>query len=440
MSDTYADNMHAGRAAATAGRWDEAEQCFRRALSALPGAIAALRGLGEALIFQKRFAEAVDLWRAIVALEPDHASSQEMLGLALMRRRDLGGAAAHLGRALALEPARAEAAFNLGRISVHTGDRVQAAAYFAHAVQAAPTHAKALAALVQTLSELNRDADAVAAAEKGLTALADAAPKAVNEVRHHLAHAYRRLGDLPRVAACYRAIVAADATDSVAQHLLAAAEGKVTEEHAGGFVKTFFDNLAETFDAHLVDRLGYTSPTRIAAHLGALRPEAGSFAAVLDLGCGTGLMGQALAASYRSPRLVGVDVSEKMLREAAKRAIYTELVAGDLAGVMGGRTDAFDLVVAADVLIYVGDLAPVFAQAARLLRAGGVFAFTVEISASADVELSLNGHYRHNVNYILRLASANGLKLLHAADEPIRKETTDMVLGHYIYLEKPSRP
>ena len=305
-------------------------------------------------------------------------------------------------------------------------------------LEAAPTHAKALAALVQTLIELKHEREAVAAAVKGLPVLeqSGAAPAALNEVRHHLAQAYRRLGDNAAAADCYRAMVAADPTDAVAQHFLAASEGKVSAEYAGGFAKAFFDSLAETFDEHLVGRLGYGSPARLLADLGALRPDPASFAGVLDLGCGTGLMARALAEKYRMAHLVGLDISEKMLHEAVKRGLYSELVAGDLIPVMTGRTDTFDLVIGADVFIYVPDLAPVLAQAARLLRPRGLFAFTVEISAQADVELAPNGHYRHNKDHLLRTAAAHGFAMAHTADAPIRKEATETVLGHYLYFEK----
>ncbi len=442
MNEPFQDHMRAAQTAAKAGRWDVAEGSYRQALAITAESLEARRGVGEALVFLKRFAEAEVLWRDIVARDEGDAASQQMLGLTLLRRRDLDGATVHLTRALAFDSTRVEAAFNLGRINYSRGERAHAIAYFRRAVEVGPTHAKALAALVQTLSELQHEKEAVAAALKGLPVLegSGAAPTVLNEVRHHLAHAYRRLGDIAAAADCYRAMVAADPTDAVAQHLLAASEGKVNAGSASGFAKAFFDNLAGTFDEHLVGRLGYGSPARLLADLGALRHDPASFASVLDLGCGTGLMARALAEKYTMPNLVGLDISEKMLQEAAKRGLYSALVAGDLLTGMRARMDAFDLIIAADVFIYVPDLAPVMPEAARLLRPRGLFAFTVEISALADVELATNGHHRHNKDHLLRTAAASGLTLAHTADAPIRKEATEMVLGHYIYLEKTNRP
>src|SRR5207302_1633468 len=99
---------------------------------------------------------------------------------------------------------------------------------------------------------------------------------------------------------------------------------------------------------------------------------------VLDLGCGTGLAGELFRPLSR--RLDGVDLSPRMLAQAATRGVYDRLAAGDLLTHLGGTGDRYHLVLAADVFVYLGDLAPVFAAARLVLRAGGWLAFTVEAS------------------------------------------------------------
>ena len=343
------------------------------------------------------------------------------------------------GEAQRLQPASAEAAFNLGRIVYIGGDVARSMSLFTQAVTADPLHIKALTALVQCLTEAGREPDAVAAAAKGLSALrarADVAPASYNLVYSHMAHAYRRLHDLPRAAECYRAMLAANPADTVTQHLLAAAEGKLTQAYAADFAKAFFDNLAGTFDKHLVQKLDYAAPQVLAVTLHEMRADKACIPAVLDLGCGTGLMGQALAPHFRVTRLVGIDLSANMLREAEKRALYSEVIQGDIAAVLSGRDEPFNLITAADVFIYMGDLAPVFTQAARLLRPDGLFAFSVEISPSDDIELQSNGHYRHGRSYIARLAAEHGFNIARAADAPVRKEAGEDVMGYYVYLTK----
>ncbi len=345
----------------------------------------------------------------------------------------------YFGEALRLQPGSADALFNLGRIAYIGTDAPRAMSLFTRTVAADPLHIKALAALVQCLTEAGREPDAVAAAAKGLSALrarADIAPASYNLVYSHMAHAYRRLHDLPRAADCYRAMLAANPADTVTQHLLAAAEGKLTQAYAADFAKAFFDNLAGTFDKHLVQKLAYAAPTILAETLHDMRGHADSFPAVLDLGCGTGLMGQALAVQFRVTRLIGIDLSANMLREAEKRGLYSELIQGDIAAVLSGRDELFNLIIAADVFIYMGELKPVFAHAARLLRTDGLFAFSVELSPSDDIELQSNGHYRHSRNYIARLAAEHGFSIARAADAPVRKEASEDVMGYYVYLTR----
>jgi len=440
MSDSFQTHFARGVNAAARGAAQEAEVSFRAAVQLRPEAVEAQRGLGNALIAQKRFEEAEPVWQRAVDLDPNQADNHQMLGLVYLRRRKIADAEASLTAALALNARLGEAAFNMGRIAHVSGDTARAVAYFAQAANVKPAHIMAHAALVQTLTELSRIDEAVAAGSAALAVLearSDIKPEAYNVVRHHLALAYRRLNDMPKMAACYRAIVAADPNDAAARHLLAAAEGVTTQEHATGFAKTFFDNIASDFDKHLTERLHYRAPELITQTLRALRPNPNSFASVLDVGCGTGLMGAALKTDFAVERLVGIDLSEKMLLETQKRGIYHELVAGDAVAVMRARGDNFDLVVAADVLIYVGDLAPVFAEAARLLKSGGLFAFTTEISSDAEVELSANGHYHHHPKAVDRMSEAAGFALLQGAEMPLRKEANVDVMGRYVYLVKP---
>lgn len=359
-------------------------------------------------------------------------------GLEAAARQKWAEAEHFFGEAVRLQPTSAIAAFNLGRIAYIREDTERASSCFMTALAADPLHIKALAALVQTLTELERESEAVMAADKGLAALRarpDIAPASYNILYSHMAHAYRRLRAFSPMAECYRRMLAANPTDTVAQHLLAAAEGRHAGARAADFAKAFFDNMAAKFDKHL-QRLAYAAPDTLAAALHHMRPDAGAFATVLDLGCGTGLMGQALVRYFRITRLVGVDLSDQMLHAAQGRGLYAELVLGNIIEVLSARSDHFNLIIAADVFIYVSELSPIFAQARRLLKPGGMFAFSLEISRGEDVELQSNGHYRHDAGYIARLAAQYGFALTQAADGPLRKEAGEDVIGRYVYLAK----
>ena len=137
---------------------------------------------------------------------------------------------------------------------------------------------------------------------------------------------------------------------------------------------------------------------------------------VLDLGCGTGLVGEVIAIHARE--LVGVDLSAKMLERARERNCYTRLLRSDLLAALDAEPACHhDVVTAGDVFIYVGNLDRVMASIRRVIRTGGVFAFTVEAAeddgpapgAADDTGylLCASGRYAHSARYLEKLAAAH---------------------------------
>lgn len=170
------------------------------------------------------------------------------------------------------------------------------------------------------------------------------------------------------------------------------------------YVTALFDEYAPRFDHHLVDGLAYRGPAVIMDAIDRAAPPH-RFGPTLDLGCGTGLMARALAG--RAGPIDGIDLSPGMLAEAAATGLYRSLHPGD--GATTTRmlaAGSYDLAVAADVLVYLGDLAPLFAAVARILRPGGVFAATVQ-AGSEDFSIGPDLRFRHGADYVrATLASA----------------------------------
>lgn len=191
------------------------------------------------------------------------------------------------------------------------------------------------------------------------------------------------------------------------------------------FVETLFDHYAETFETALVDKLGYRLPEFLERQIRKARP--GRFRLALDLGCGTGLMGERLRPIV--DRLEGFDISAAMLRKARAKGIYDALVKADLQG-FSYSGDKADLVTSADVLIYVGRLEALVETVAGLLAGGGLFAFSVESMGEAgDFALQPSRRYAHSQAYVRRTLEANGLSVLALEPTTIRLDRHEPVKG-----------
>jgi predicted TPR repeat methyltransferase len=188
----------------------------------------------------------------------------------------------------------------------------------------------------------------------------------------------------------------------------------------GAYVAARFDAMAGHFDERLRASLRYLGPEQIVARLTRRHGEGAGDLDVCDVGCGTGLLGPLLRPYARS--LVGVDLSPRMLEKAADRRVYDALVAEDLVAHLEARPATYDAITAADVLVYVGDVAPFFAAARGALRQGGLLLFTVERVEGDGYALTLAGRYAHAEGYLRRAAAAADLAVVSVEEEEIRAE------------------
>lgn len=251
-----------------------------------------------------------------------------------------------------------------------------------------------------------------------------------------LGQACEAAGATERAVAAYRRCLDLAPEDvlgaGVRLALLGAAEtpARLPEAH----VRTLFDQIAPQFDRMLLDRLGYRAPALLRAAVLAARPAAATppaagerGLAVLDLGCGTGLAGAAVR--DLAQRLEGVDLSPAMIARARARGLYDSLEVAELSAALAVRPGRFDLVLAADVLCYLGDLMPVFADVRAALRPGGLFACTVERAAAPGFHLGAKQRYAHHPDTIAAWAAAAGFAVLSLSPESSRTEAGAPVPG-----------
>jgi predicted TPR repeat methyltransferase len=196
------------------------------------------------------------------------------------------------------------------------------------------------------------------------------------------------------------------------------------------YVRALFDAYADSFDAALLVRLDYRVPRLIADAVAGRRHSR-----ALDLGCGAGLCGEALRPLVE--RLEGVDLSPRMIAKAREKGVYDALECESLEGRLARDDGGFDLIAAADVFPYLGDLAPVFEGVARRLRPGGCFAFSVEKSGASDILLRDTRRFAHSEAYVRRLAEALNLELRLLREAALRIDGGAPVTGFVTALRKP---
>jgi predicted TPR repeat methyltransferase len=204
------------------------------------------------------------------------------------------------------------------------------------------------------------------------------------------------------------------------------------------YVQVLFDQYAPRFEASLVGDLGYRGPALLfkavlSARAGARKPA--FFKRAIDLGCGTGLAATAFAREV--DRFIGIDLSPRMIERARATGLYAALEVADMVEGLRGRPDtSADLILAADAMVYVADLAPVLGEAARVLAPGGLLAFTAETHAGDGVRIGGGLRYAHGEAYVRAQLEAAGLTLAHCEDLSARNEDTVPVPGLVVVATK----
>jgi predicted TPR repeat methyltransferase len=271
--------------------------------------------------------------------------------------------------------------------------------------------------------DLQLKGDLVAAADLLLQAT-DLAPNFVS-AWFTLGDLREQLGEREAAVAAFRRACAADPEDRHGASLrLMRLGAAAVASMPQAYVQTLFDQYAPRFEAALVDDLGYRGPALLfkavlSVRAGARKPA--FFRCAIDLGCGTGLAAAAFAREV--DRFIGIDLSPRMIERARATGLYAELAVADMVAGLRGKPDASaDLILAADAMVYVADLAPVLGEVARVLAPGGLLAFTVETFDGDDVRIGEGLRYAHAEPYVRAQIQAAALELAQCEDLSARNE------------------
>ena len=418
-----------GKAYRDQGKLKEAEESSRKALTLRPDLAEALINLGNALLDQGQLDEAVASYRKALLLNPDYAEAHYNLGNALLEQGKMDEAVASYRQALSLKPDLIQAHLSLGNVLRDQGELDEALASYKQALSLNPFLPQAYINLGNALQDQGKPDEAVVSYRQALSFDPDSAQAHLN-----LGNAFREGGRIDEAIASYQKVIQIDPGNIIATHILTALSGGDSACSPGKYVEVLFDHMADRFDKHLLHNLKYNVPEELVRMIrGFSKPPVEKWD-VLDLGCGTGLVGVAIAPYAR--RLTGVDLSPRMLAKARDRDIYHRLERSDLVSMMQGEgEEGYDVVIATDVFIYIGDLDNVMGQARRLLRRNGIFGFSLEnLDLSLDYKLMPTTRYAHSPAYIEKLAVQYGFHIHRMVPTQIRLENDGPVQGWLVLL------
>lgn len=400
MSETTIErakaHFFAGNEHFEAGRLEAACSDYEAALALVPGRASVMGNLGVTLCRLGHYERAIETLDATLLADPTHRDAWAALGLSREARGDWAGAAHALRQGIALGALLPSLYLALSHCELRQ----------------------------------NRWREAVQALDDAL-ALDPREP----EVWSQRGHLMRESGQLKEAARSYDQALQHGAEPALHRHYLASVQDlRDPPPPPPVYAPALFDQYADEFQDHLLAQLKYAAPETL------LKPviqRAQRLPLVLDLGCGTGLCGRLLAPL--ADAIDGVDASAAMLQPAQASGAYRRLVQGDLLGLLREDGAAADLIVAADVFIYVGPLDEVFAAAAARLAPGGRFVFSVEqADAGRDLQLRPSLRYAHSRPLIEGLAQAHGFIVEAIEAGPIREEQGRALMGWYAWLQRPA--
>ncbi|MCY7320069.1 MAG: methyltransferase domain-containing protein [Ramlibacter sp.] len=390
----YLVGMHLAEAA---GNSQKALDAARRAVQLTPQWPVAVTELALLLARQNQFPEAIKYAQQAVQLDGDNP---EVIGRVI----DIAHRAQHaelaiewLAHAVVLVPSDMKIRLDLARDLRFTGKFDESIAFYDSVLQQVPAQPEALLGRAQTRVAMGRRELALADTD---------------------------------------ALLALDATNEEYQYWHTLAQGGTPSRQPVTMVRDLYEAMAGTYDQHVVAGLKYKLPRDVAARIRALYPESLN---VLDLGSGTGLLGVCLGRIQGA--LIGVEISPKMVEQAARHNVYDRFHTVDLLDALQETPEGlYDVITALDVFIYVGELGAAIPNALRVLKTGGHFMFSCETAApeEADLVLRPNQRYAHKASHVEALCRAAGFQDVTLEAMPLRYENNEPVPGFLVIARKPA--
>jgi len=319
----------------------------------------------------------------------------------------------------------------LASIYLKQADWQKAGETYIHLTQLQPNRVPAWVNLAFIFDKLNIHEEAIKCCKKALSLKPDA-KKALNILAFSLLKADQK----EQAREVLDQYVSLFPGSVVTEYMLAAISGdNQPSQSPTNFIINTFDDYAANFEHSLVKVLKYNIPEKLDVALRKQLSDQSTQFDIIDLGCGTGLMGEKLKdiSSY----LTGVDLSEKMLEQAEKKQIYDEILKKDILEAITQIDKSYDLVVSTDVFIYIGDLSEIFEKINIIMTKNGLFGFSIELAEdNTDYKLQHTGRYAQSLRYIHELIKKNNYQLCMSEKTVVRMEHHQPIDGYIFVLKK----
>ena len=404
------------------------------------------------------FADAEAIYRQLLALDPENADLHHFFGLLRHQRGYVEEGADWIKRALLLAPTYVDAHNNLGNIYLQTGHPELAEPCFRRVLELKPDFNTVYGNLGIALRQLDRFDESIEFFMRAIALEPEEAHhyqnignayRSLKEYRQALGYyrkslelqplnpeAYKRLvmtfyimGELESCIEVLNQWLELEPGNPTALHLNAAYTGGVTPARASdAYVRHTFDGFAASFDG-VLKRLNYQAPFLVQTALERVQPDPASWR-LLDAGCGTGLFGALVRPLVKY--LAGVDLSPKMLERAEVRGVYDVLYEAELTEFFAQSEVVYDAISCVDTFCYFGDLCAALTAAAKTLKPGGWFVFTLEEwvdAGGADYRLETHGRYSHAEAYVRRVLAEAGFTVIALEKAELRQEGVNQVAG-----------
>lgn len=253
-----------------------------------------------------------------------------------------------------------------------------------------------------------------------------------DEAHFTLGDIYERAGENDNAVEAFRQYLVLDPSDRMGAEvrltLLGAAA--MRDRLPPDYVRALFDDYAPRFEISLRDRLAYRGPELLSEAVRPFLPSLDRPLEILDLGCGTGLVGEVFAGQYDA--IDGIDLSPRMINRARAKGLYRTLVAGDITDMPADIGTDYSVVIAADVLNYLGDLVPALRAAHDRMKPGGLLVFTLEHGDNFPFDLGPGQRFRHHQRAISEWLVECGFNVLSDTLGVLRQEKGNPVEGRVI--------